>query len=133
MTDEAYTGVPIHEGTIVLKADGIPGQIVLEITRTVGQTAIKIRCWVSGTHTDCVPDGAIMELDGTPVLPVIDWCVTEQEIEPYSIGPESRLSLVVTDSSMESRELRLTVIDYVPTNRMLSSDGYQQEIKYEIL
>ena len=29
MTDEAYTGVTLHEDTIVLEADGIPGQIVL--------------------------------------------------------------------------------------------------------
>lgn len=111
MTEEAYTGVPIHEGTIVLNADGIPGQIVLEVAKTIDRTAIKIRCRVSGTHTDCVPDGAVLEMDGTPVIPVIDWCVTEQEIEQSSIGPESRISLVVTDSSMERRELRLTEID----------------------
>ena len=132
MTDEAYTGVPLHEGTIVLEADGIPGQIVLEVTQAVGQTFIKIRCCVSGTHTDCVPDGAVLELEGTPVLPVIDWCVTEQEIELSAILPESRLRMVVTDPSMDRRELHLTVIDYVPNNRMLSSDGYQQDIKYEI-
>ena len=111
MTDEAYTGVPLHEGTIVLNADGIPGQIVLEVTKTVDRTAIKIRCRVSGTHTDCVPDGAVLEMDGTPMLPVIDWCVTEQEIEQYAIGPESRLRMIVTDTSMDRRELRLTVID----------------------
>ena len=111
MTDEAYTGVPLHEGTIVLEADGIPGQIVLEVTPTVGQTAIKIRCWVSGTHTDCVPDGAVLELDGVPVLPVIGWCVTEQEIDQSAIGQESRLRMVVTDTSLERSELRLTVID----------------------
>ena len=110
MKDEAYTGVPLHDGTIVLEADGIPGQIVLEVTQTVGQTFIKIRCWVSGTHTDCVPDGAVLELDGVPVLPVIDWCTTEQELEPSAIGPESRLRLVVTDPSLERRELRLTTI-----------------------
>ena len=133
MTDEAYTGVPLHDGTIVLEADGIPGQIVLEVTQTVGQTFIKIRCWVSGTHTDCVPDGAVLELDGVPVLPVIGWCVTEQEIETSSIGPESRLRMIVTDTSLERREIRLLVIDYVPTNRMISKDVYQQEIKYEIL
>ena len=133
MTEEAYTGVPIHEGTIVLNADGIRGQIVLKVTKNVGQTAIKIRCWVSGTHTDCVPDGAVLEMDGTPLLPVIDWCITEQEIEMSSIGTESRLRMIVTDTSMERREIRLTVIDYVPTNRMISNDGYQQEIKYEIL
>ena len=111
MTDEAYTGVPLHDGTIVLEADGIPGQIVLEVTPTVGQTAIKIRCWVSGTHTDCVPDGAVLELDGVPVLPVIGWCVTEQEIDQSAIGQESRLRMVVTDTSLERSELRLTVID----------------------
>ena len=111
MTDEAYTGVPLHEGTIVLNADGIRGQIVLEVTKTVDRTSIKIRCSVSGTHTDCVPDGAVLELDGTPLLPVIDWCVTEQEIEQSAIGPESRLRLVVTDPSMDRREIRLTVID----------------------
>ena len=111
MTDKAYTGVPLHEGTIVLEADGIPGKIVLEVTPTVGQTAIKIRCWVSGTHTDCVPDGAVLELEGTPVLPVIDWCVTEQEIDQSAIGQESRLRMVVTDTSLERRELRLTAID----------------------
>ena len=133
MKEDEYVGIPIHEGPIVLEADGIPGQIVLEVTQTVGQTFIKIRCWVSGTHTDCVPDGAVMELEGTPVLPVIDWCITEQEIETSSIGPESRLRMIVTDTSLERREIRLTVIDYVPTNRMISNDIYQQEIKYEIL
>ena len=111
MTEEAYTGVPIHEGTIVLKADGVRDKIVIEVTKNVGQTAIKIRCRVSGTHTDCVPDGAVLEMDGTPMLPVIDWCVTEQEIEQYAIGPESRLRMIVTDTSMDRRELRLTVID----------------------
>ena len=111
MTDEAYTGVPLHEGTIVLNAEGVRGKIVIEVTKTVGQTAIKIRCWVSGTHTDCVPDGAVLELEGTPVLPVIDWCVTEQEIEQSAIFPESRLRMVVTDTSLERRELRLTAID----------------------
>lgn len=111
MTEEAYTGVPIHEGTIILNADGIPGQIVLEVTKTVDRTAIKIRCRVSGTHTDCVPDGAVLELEETPVLPVIDWCVTEQEIDQSAIGPESRLRMIVTDTSMDRRELRLTVID----------------------
>ena len=111
MTDEAYTGVPIHEGTIVLNADDIPGQIVLEVAKIIDRTAIKIRCRVSGTHTDCVPDGAVLEMDGTPVLPVIDWCVTEQEIEQSAIVPESRLRMIVTDTSMDRRELRLTVID----------------------
>ena len=111
MKDETYTGVPLHEGTIVLNADGIRGQIVLKVTKNVGQTAIKIRCWVSGTHTDCVPDGAVLELDGTPLLPVIDWCVTEQEIDQPAIGPESRLRMIVTDTSMERSEIRLTVID----------------------
>ena len=111
MTEEAYTGVHIHEGTIVLNADGIPGQIVLEVAKTIDRTSIKIRCRVSGTHTDCVPDGAVLEMDGTPVLPVIDWCVTEQEIEQSSIGPESRIRMIVTDTSLDRRELRLTVID----------------------
>ena len=111
MTEEAYTGVPIHEGTIVLNADGIRGQIVLKVTKNVGQTAIKIRCWVYGTHTDCVPDGAVLEMDGIPLLPVIDWCITEQEIDQSAIWPESRLRMIVTDTSMDRRELRLTVID----------------------
>ena len=111
MKEDEYVGIPIHEGTIVLNADGIPGQIVLEVTKTIGQTFIKIRCWVSGTHTDCVPDGAVLELDGVPVLPVIGWCVTEQEIDQSAIGQESSLRLVVTDPSLESREIRLTVID----------------------
>ena len=111
MTDEAYTGVPLHEGTIVLNADGVRDKIVLEVAKTVDRTAIKIRCRVSGTHTDCVPDGAVLEMDGTPVLPVIDWCVTEQEIEQSAILPESRLRMIVTDTSMDRRELRLTVID----------------------
>ena len=133
MKEDEYIGIPIHEGTIVLEADGIPGQIVLEVTQSVGQTFIKIRCWVSGTHTDCVPDGAVLELEGTPVLPVIDWCVTEQEIELSAILPESRLRMVVTDTSMDRHELHLTVIDYVPTNRMISNYVYQQDIKYEIL
>ena len=70
---------------------------------------------------------------GVLVLPVIGWCVTEQEIELSAILPESRLRMVVTDTSLERREIRLTVIDYVPTNRMISKDVYQQEIKYEIL
>ena len=132
MKEDEYVGIPIHEGTIVLNADGVRDKIVLEVTKEVERLAIRIRCCVSGTHTDCVPDGAVLELEGTPLLPVIDWCVTEQEIEQSSIGPESRLRMFVTDTSMERRELRLTVIDYVPNNRMLSSDGYQQEIKYEI-
>ena len=110
MTDKAYTGVPLHEGIVVLNADGIRGKIVLEVTKTVDRTAIKIRCWVSGTHTDCVPDGAVLEMDGTPLLPVIDWCITEQEIDQSAIGPESRLRMIVTDTSMDMRELRLTVI-----------------------
>ena len=111
MTDEAYTGVPLHEGTIVLNAEGIRGQIVLEVTKTVNRNAVKVRCWVSGTHTDCVPDGAVLEMGGTPLLPVIDWCITEQEIDQSAIGPESRLRMIVTDTSMDRRELRLTVID----------------------
>ena len=111
MKEDEYVGIPIHEGTIVLNAEGIRGQIVLEVTKEVERLAIRIRCCVSGTHTDCVPDGAVLELEGTPLLPVIDWCVTEQEIEASSIGPESRLRMFVTDTSMERRELRLTVID----------------------
>ena len=111
MKEDEYVGIPIHEGTIVLNADGIRGQIVLKVTENVGQTAIKIRCWVSGTHTDCVPDGAVLEMDGTHLLPVIDWCITEQEIEQSAILPESRLRMIVTDTSMDRRELRLTVID----------------------
>ena len=111
MKEDEYVGIPIHDGTIVLNADGIPGQIVLEVTKTVDRTAIKIRCWVSGTHTDCVPDGAVLEMDGTPLLPVIDWCITEQEIDQSAIGPESRLRMFVTDTSMDRREIRLTVID----------------------
>lgn len=111
MTDEAYTGVHLHEGTIVLNADGFRDKIVLEITKEVERLAIRIRCCVSGTHTDCVPDGAVLELDGVPVLPVIGWCVTEQEIDQSAIGQESRLRMVVTDTSLESREIRLTVID----------------------
>ena len=110
MTDKAYTGVPLNEGIVVLNADGIRGKIVLEVTKTVDRTAIKIRCWVSGTHTDCVPDGAVLEMDGTPLLPVIDWCITEQEIDQSAIGPESRIRMIVTDTSMDRRELRLTVI-----------------------
>ena len=132
MKEDEYVGIPIHEGTIVLNAEGIRDKIVLEVTKEVERLAIRIRCCVSGTHTDCVPDGAVLELDGVPVLPVIGWCVTEQEIEQSAIGQESRLRMVVTDTSLERRELCLTVIDYVPNNRMLSSDGYQQEIKYEI-
>ena len=111
MKEDEYVGIPIHEGTIVLNAEGVRGKIVIEVTKTVGQTAIKIRCWVSGTHTDCVPDGAVLELDGVPVLPVIGWCVTEQEIDQSAIGQESRLRMVVTDTSLERRELRLTAID----------------------
>ena len=111
MKDEAYTGVPLHEGTIVLNADGVRDNIVLEVTKEVYRHAMRIRCRLSGTHTDCVPDGAVLELDGTPLLPVIDWCVTEQEIEQSAIGPESRLRMIVTDTSMDRRELRLTVID----------------------
>ena len=111
MKEDEYVGIPIHEGTIVLNAEGIRGQIVLVVTKAVDRTAIKIRCRVSGTHADCVPDGAVLELEGIPVLPVIDWCVTEQEIELSSIGPESRLRMFVTDTSMDRRELRLTVID----------------------
>ena len=109
MTEEAYTGVPIHEGTIVLNAEGVSDPILLVVNKSVD--SIRIRCRVSGTHAGCVPDGAVLELDGTPVLPVIDWCVTEQEIEQSSIGPESRIRMIVTDTSMDRRELRLTVID----------------------
>lgn len=109
MTDETYTGVPIHEGTIVLNADGVSDPIFLVVNKSVD--SIRIRCRVSGTHAGCVPDGAVLELDGTPVLPVIDWCVTEQEIDQSAIGQESRLRMVVTDTSLESREIRLTVID----------------------
>lgn len=108
MTDEAYTGVPLHEGTIVLNADGVSDPIFLVVNKSVD--SIRIRCRVSGTHAGCVPDGAVLELDGTPVLPVIDWCVTEQEIDQSAIGPESRLRMIVTDTSMDRRELRLTVI-----------------------
>ena len=111
MKEDEYIGIPIHEGTIVLNAEGIRGQIVLVVTKDVDRTAIKIRCRVSGTHADCVPDGAVLEIDGTPVLPVIDWCVTEQEIEQSAIFPESRLRMVVTDPSMDRRELHLTLID----------------------
>ncbi len=111
MKDEAYTGVPLHDGTIVLNAEGIRGKIVIEVTKTVDRTSIKIRCWVSGTHTDCVPDGAVLELDGTPLLPVIDWCVTEQEIKQSDIDMESSIRMVVTDTSMDRREIRLTEID----------------------
>ena len=111
MTDKAYTGVHLHEGIIVLNAEGIRGKIVLDVTKTVDRTSIKIRCRVSGTYTDCVPDGAVLELEETPLLPVIDWCVTEQEIDQSAIGPESRLRMVVTDTSMDRREIRLTAID----------------------
>ena len=58
-----------------------------------------------------MPDGAVLELDGVPVLPVIGWCVTEQEIDQSAIGQESRLRIVVTDTSLERHELRLTAID----------------------
>ena len=133
MKEDEYIGIPIHEGTIVLNADGVRDKIVLEVTKEVERLAIRIRCRVSGTHTDCVPDGAVLEIDGVPVIPVIGWCVTEQEIEQSAILPESRLRMIVTDTSMERREIRLTAIDYVPTNRMISKDVYQQEIKYEIL
>ena len=109
MTEEAYTGVPIHEGTIVLNAEGVSDPIFLVVNKSVD--SVRIRCRVSGTHAGCVPDGAVLELDGTTVLPVIDWCVTEQEIEMSSIGPESRLRMIVTDPSMERRELILTEID----------------------
>ena len=111
MKEDEYVGIPIHEGTIVLNADGVSDKIVLEVTKEVERLAIRIRCCVSGTHTDCVPDGAVLELDGVPVLPVIGWCVTEQEIDQSAIGQESRLRMVVTDTSLERRELRLTVID----------------------
>ena len=109
MTDEAYTGVPINDGTIVLNADGVSDPIFLVVNKSVD--SIRIRCRVSGTHAGCVPDGAVLELDGTPVLPVIDWCVTEQEIEQSDIGPESRLRMFVTDTSLDRREIRLTAIE----------------------
>ena len=109
MKEDEYVGIPIHEGTIVLNADGVSDPIFIVVNKSVD--SIRIRCRVSGTHAGCVPDGAVLELDGTPVLPVIDWCVTEQEIEQSSIGQESRLRLVVTDPAMERRELRLTEID----------------------
>ena len=111
MTEEAYTGVPLHEGTIVLNAEGVRDPIVLVVTPTVDRLGIRIRCRMPGTHTDCVPDGAVLELDGVPVIPVIGWCVTEQEIDQSAIGQESRLRMVVNDTSFESREIRLTVID----------------------
>ena len=130
MKEDEYVGIPIHEGTIVLNADGVSDPSFLVVNKSVD--SIRIRCRVSGTHAGCVPDGAVLELDGTPVLPVIDWCTTEQEMDLSSILPGSRIRMVVTDTSLERRELRLTVIDYVPNNRMLSSDGYQQEIKDEI-
>lgn len=109
MTDETYTGVPIHEGTIVLNAEGVSDPIFLVVNKSVD--SIRIRCRVAGTHEGCVPDGAVLELDGVPVLPVIGWCVTEQEIDQSAIGQESRLRMVVTDTSLESREICLTVID----------------------
>ena len=130
MKEDEYVGIPIHEGTIVLNADGVSDPIFLVVNKSVD--SIRIRCRVSGTHAGCVPDGAVLELDGTPVLPVIDWCTTEQEMELSSILPGSSIRMVVTDTSLERREISLTVIDYVPNNRMLSSDGYQQEIKDEI-
>ena len=111
MKEDEYIGIHIHEGTIVLNADGVRDKIVLEVTKEVERFAIRIRCCVSGTHTDCVPDGAVLEMDGTPLLPVIDWCITEQEIDQSAIWPESRLRMIVTDTSMDRRELRLTVID----------------------
>ena len=109
MKEDEYVGIPIHEGTIVLNAEGVRDHICLVVNK--GVDSIRVRCRVSGTHAGCVPDGAVLELDGTPLLPVIDWCVTEQEIEQSAIGPESRLRMVVTDTSLDRRELRLTVID----------------------
>ena len=109
MKEDEYVGIPIHEGTIVLNADGVSDPIFLVVNKSVD--SIRIRCQVSGTHAGCVPDGAVLELDGTPVLPVIDWCTTEQEIEQSSICPESRLRMFVTDTSLERRELCLTVIE----------------------
>ena len=109
MKEEAYTGVPIHEGIIVLDTDGVSDPIFIAVNKSVD--SIRIRCRVSGTYVGCVPDGAVLELDGIPVLPVIDWCTTEQEIDQSAIGPESRLRMVVTDPSMERHEIRLTVID----------------------
>ena len=109
MKEDEYVGIPIHEGTIILNADGVSDPIFLVVNKSVD--SIRIRCRVSCTHAGCVPDGAVLELDGTPVLPVIDWCVTEQEIDQSAIWPESRLRMIVTDTSMDRRELRLTVID----------------------
>ena len=60
MKEDEYIGIPIHEGTIVLNADGVRDKIVLEVTKEVERLAIRIRCRVSGTHTDCVPDGAVL-------------------------------------------------------------------------
>ena len=109
MKEDEYVGIPIHDGTIVLNAEGVSDHIFLVVNKSVD--SIRIRCRVSGTHAGCVPDGAVLEIDGTPMLPVIDWCVTEQEIEQYSIGDESRIRMFVTDTSLDRRELRLTVID----------------------
>ena len=55
MTEEAYTGVPLHEGTIVLNAEGVRDPIVLVVTPTVDRLATRIRCRMPGPHTDCVP------------------------------------------------------------------------------
>lgn len=110
MTQAKDKSVPLRMGTTVLHAEGIRDAIVLVVTETPDHAFIRLRCQVTGTHQGDVPLGAELRLDGVPVLPVIDWCVTEQELSRADIDLDARLTMAVEDGDMTSRELELEVV-----------------------
>ena len=110
MTQSTDNSVPLRMGTTVLHAEGIRDAIVLVVTETSDHEFVRLRCQVAGPHQGDVPLGAELRLGGTPVLPVIDWCVTEQELRRVDIDLDARLTMAVEDLDMTSRELELEVV-----------------------